>query len=219
MKLSSLPCRIARMTHIGDRIREAREARKMSQSDLARALGIRPQAVNNWESGATQPRPQKYPDLCRVLGVTRSYLLGEQNLELTNITPGPDIVKKIPIISWVRAGQWSEAIDMTEPGYAEDWEYTSEKVGPNAFMLRVVGDSMEPMFPAGLLLTIDPGIEARPGDYVVAKVGDHATFKQLTQDAGRLYLTPLNPRYPVIEVDEHTKIVGVVMSATRRFRH
>lgn len=218
MSVASLACRISPMQHIGDRIRERREELGLSQSEVARQLGLKPQSIQQWEDGSAQPRPKRYPEICRVLNVSRAWLVGGSDEgKMDNISP-VDIVKPIPLISWVKAGQWNEAIDMYQPGYAEEWEKTTENVGDRAFALRVEGDSMEPDFPAGFILIVDPDVEPNPGDFVIAKVGDHATFKQFMQDAGHFYLKPLNARYPTLKFTEETSIAGVVVSATRRLR-
>jgi transcriptional regulator with XRE-family HTH domain len=61
--------------NIGARIREAREARGLSASDLARSAGVTPTAVWNWESNGTKPRPNALAALCKALGVTEVYIL------------------------------------------------------------------------------------------------------------------------------------------------
>jgi len=40
-----------------DRLRELREEAGLSQSDIARAIGVAPSQVSRWESGVSQPRP------------------------------------------------------------------------------------------------------------------------------------------------------------------
>ena len=87
----------------------------------------------------------------------------------------------------------------------------------NAFWLKVVGASMTSpsgsSFPEGFLILVAPDIEPRPGQYVVARMTDtnEATFKQLTRDAGDLYLKPLNSSYPTKPVDDTWEIVGTVV--------
>ena len=41
---------------IGERIRQARKSRGMSQSDLAVRVGVSQPAIANWESGVHDPR-------------------------------------------------------------------------------------------------------------------------------------------------------------------
>jgi SOS-response transcriptional repressor LexA len=137
---------------------------------------------------------------------------GENNLEIGHVP----IKGRIPLISWVSAGMFCEAIDNFQPGDAEEWVITTATASPNSYALRVRGDSMEPEFPAGSIIIVDPLREALPGNFVIAKNGGEATFKQLTQDGADRYLKPLNPRYPMKLIDEHMMICGVVVSMERR---
>lgn len=132
--------------------------------------------------------------------------------EFPNISTGPPVLKKIPVVSWVNAGDWSKAIDPFQPGYAEEWISTTATNHPNAFALVVRGDSMEPEFVDGDIITVDPGREAINGSYVIAKNGDEATFKQLVIDGESVYLKPLNQRYPIKDMTGvEFRIIGVVV--------
>ncbi len=55
---------------MGGRIRALRLSRDMTQEQLATALGLSPQAVSKWETGATLPDIQLLPELSELLGVT-----------------------------------------------------------------------------------------------------------------------------------------------------
>ncbi len=48
-------------------IRDAREKLKLNQSQLAELVGVSPQAVQQWESGATQPRGKRLNKIADVL--------------------------------------------------------------------------------------------------------------------------------------------------------
>jgi SOS-response transcriptional repressor LexA len=135
-----------------------------------------------------------------------------------NISPGPPVLSKIPIISWVRAGDWAEVVDPYQPGYAEEWIDTTATRHPNAFALVVRGDSMAPEFIEGEIITVDPGREAVNGSYVVAKNGDEATFKQLVFDGPNVFLKPLNKRYPIRDMTGiNFRIIGVVVEKVKRY--
>lgn len=58
------------------RIREARMEKKMTQMQLADAMGVSYQAVSNWERGNSMPDISKIGDLCDVLGLSTQELLG-----------------------------------------------------------------------------------------------------------------------------------------------
>jgi transcriptional regulator with XRE-family HTH domain len=57
------------------RIRELREARGLSASDLARSVGVTPTAVWNWEKNGIKPRSDALAAISDALGVTTNYLL------------------------------------------------------------------------------------------------------------------------------------------------
>lgn len=135
-----------------------------------------------------------------------------------NVHPGPEIRGKVPLISWVQAGDFAEVVDLLHPGEAFEWIETTVQPRVHTFALRVHNDSMEPDFPAGTILIVEPELDAHAGDFVIAKNGDEeATFKQLVRDGGDWYLKPLNPRYPLKPL-AGCQVVGVVRAAERRFR-
>ena len=133
--------------------------------------------------------------------------------EPPNVTPGPQLLGKVPLISFVQAGGWTEVQDPFQPGYAEKWLDTIKPTGPNAFALRIVGNSMEPKFREGEIILVDPSKRVESGDFCVAKINnDEATFKQFFQDGGKVFLRPLNDAYDPIDVtDRPLIIVGRVM--------
>ena len=69
--------------------------------------------------------------------------------------------------------------------------------------------------PEGYLILVEPSLTAKNGDLIIAKVADSkdVTFKKLVIDAGRTYLTPLNPNYRPIEVPNDLTVIGVVTQA------
>ncbi len=201
----------------GDTLRRLRQNASISQRGLARSLGISPSAVQRWESNEVLPQSGRIREIADAIGVTQTELLGLET-ELSDASrPGG----RVPLISWVQAGQWGEAVDIYQPGEAAEWIPVLKTPGPNAFALTVSGDSMVSLYgahsyPPGTVIVVDPAVSPTSGKRVVAKLidgGDHkVTFKELQQDAGRYYLKPLNPQYPTIEVDENVEIVGTVVA-------
>lgn len=138
--------------------------------------------------------------------------LAFQGAQFSNIEDAPDIKGRIPLISWVQAGMWNESVDVYEPGYAERWLPILKTNSDHTFALRVVGDSMTSRFgksyPDGCIIFVDPDNRTPSnGDRIVAKLegSDEVTFKVFTQDAGRVWLRPLNDMHPPI----HDKFVVI----------
>lgn len=55
-------------------IREGREKLNLNQSQLAELVGVSPQAVQQWESGATQPRGKRLNKIAEVLKLPPSLM-------------------------------------------------------------------------------------------------------------------------------------------------
>ncbi|SEK61381.1 helix-turn-helix transcriptional regulator [Nitrosovibrio tenuis] len=56
-------------------IREAREKLNLNQSQLAELVGVSPQAVQQWEAGATQPRGKRLNKIAEVLNLPPALML------------------------------------------------------------------------------------------------------------------------------------------------
>ena len=59
----------------GDRVAGARESLNMTQTDLARRLGVKLKTVQGWEEDASEPRANKLQLLAGVLNVSITWLL------------------------------------------------------------------------------------------------------------------------------------------------
>lgn len=70
------------------RVKELRNARKLTQVDLANALGVTKQSVSNWENDNIQPSIEMLVRIAQYFSVTTDYLLGldaEQPLCVTGL--------------------------------------------------------------------------------------------------------------------------------------
>ena len=61
---------------IADRIKSLREQQHITQSDLAKQLGITRSSVNAWEMGISVPSTQYIVELAHIFHVSTDYLLG-----------------------------------------------------------------------------------------------------------------------------------------------
>ena len=61
---------------IADKIKLLREAKGMTQADLARKLGVTRSGVNAWEMGITVPSTLYVASLAELFEVSSDYLLG-----------------------------------------------------------------------------------------------------------------------------------------------
>ena len=70
---------------IGERIKEYRKNRGLTQSQLAERLGITDQAVSKWETGITLPDVTTIVPLSKALGVSTDSILGVENMSADEI--------------------------------------------------------------------------------------------------------------------------------------
>lgn len=211
---------------IAERLRAAMAASGslQTQSALERKSGVGQATIGRVLRGEADVRIETLFSLALALGKTISYFIGEDdrihNVEAVHDNGGG---RKAPIISWVQAGAWSNMADICLPESSEEWEEVPPSTGSNAFWLRVIGDSMTAhagqSIPEGSLILVDPSVSADNGKLVVASLTDSSevTFKKLIIDSGRKYLKPLNPSYPLMEINANCQIIGVVTEAKQRF--
>jgi SOS-response transcriptional repressor LexA len=221
---------------IGIRIKRARGEKALTQEALADLLGVTKSAVSQWESGNTAPSVDNLRQISAILGVSLDALIaggpGERQPPLryaTSLHEGPQPRGRVPLISWVQAGDFTTEVDNFQPGDAEEWVETTVPIHRHTYALRVNGDSMtnpagEPSFPHGSVIIIEPdaidSVEKMVNRFVIVKRDDNggeATFKQLVRDGGRYFLKPLNPQYPMLELGEGDVFCGVVRERVTRF--
>ncbi|MDR5020526.1 S24 family peptidase [Yersinia rochesterensis] len=144
--------------------------------------------------------------------------------EKSNVTFVAPYVKgnKYPLISWVSAGAWCEAIEPYTLKDIDEWFESDARIEGNGFWLRVEGDSMTAptgiSIPEDTLVLFDTGREARNGSLVIAKLesANEATFKKLIIDGGDKYLRGLNPAWPLVPINGNCKIIGVAVETKLR---
>lgn len=193
---------------VGFAIRYLRKRKGMTLDQVAEAINVNKGSISKIENGK-QGFTGEFIDKI-ALALESSPLEIYEIAERGGIEDGPDIKGTVPIISWVQAGAWNEAIDNLRPGQGERVP-TTYKVKAHTYALRVRSDSMEPKFPDGCIIIVEPEDDPLPGKFVIVRQnGNDATFKQLIQDGDTLYLKPLNPRYPIMPLSDDAVFCGVV---------
>lgn len=206
------------METIGQRLARVRKEKGMSQATLAKLVGLSGQgAIGNIERG-TRGYGARIVDIAKALGTTPEYLRMEGPPSAQNIEPGPESRGKVPLISWIRAGDFCEANDPFQPGDAEVWLDCPVAHSEETFALRVRGDSMTSphgngrTYPDGCVIFVDPN-KRMPvnGDRIVACLEQthKVTFKVYKNEDGRQWLQPLNPSHEPIR--EPFRVLGTVL--------
>ena len=158
---------------------------------------------SRWMNGTNEPEDEnKIRILAEVLKIDPYELSGSAYLN------------KIPLLSWVQAGVWSE----TFTDYVEYIE-VPVLVKAHCFALQVRGNSMSQSvgksYFDGCYVIVDPTCDKTPESLlhkvVIARKQGEATIKEFILEGNKPYLKPWNPDYPILEVSDDTEIIGVVI--------
>jgi len=202
-------------------LRNLLHLRRLSQKEVASAIGVIPQTFNRWVQGLSLPRMDKVQKLADYFNVRKSALIdplpieNESNQTITSQDRRTTAVR-IPVLGDVAAGIPISAIEDII-----DWEEITEQLASTGefFGLRIQGDSMAPRICDGDVVIVRQQSDAETGDIVIVRV-DHerATCKRLRKYAdGAVELISLNPSYePMFFAkeeldDDYVVIVGVVV--------
>lgn len=213
------------MGTLGSRLKTLRKERRLTQIQLGKAIGVSDVTVGYWEKDQNAPGGVSLTKLAKFFGVSENFLVTGKE-ESSNVSFAPTGYRKIPLISWVQAGQWTSACDASNVEGALDFILTSEPHSMGTFGLRIRGKSMEPDFKEGDSIIVDPDLYPKPGEYVVARNGkSEATFKKyrsrgVTEDGEDAFeLVPLNEDFATLNsLHEDIEIIGVVVEHRRKMR-
>lgn len=192
----------------------------ITQEMLAEVLGKTQGGVGHWLNGRRTPSLEEIGAIFQYLGINNATLNSDGTFSIEgSLEPKPVVPQyKYPLFTSVQAG----ALTVITESYTKDdalaWISSTKKASDRAFWLKVSGNSMtSPLgygasFPDGILILVDPEIQANPGDFCVAQMnGDEYTFKRLIRDGGANYLQPLNPQFPLIPCNGTANIIGKVI--------
>ncbi|WP_025120648.1 MULTISPECIES: LexA family transcriptional regulator [unclassified Serratia (in: enterobacteria)] len=200
------------METVGQRIKRLREALGISQAELATRCGWASQSrIGNYETDSRKVNVEDAVVIASALKVSPG--------ELIFGTPDNAVFinqrgRSLPLVSYVQAGAFTEADSLFCPEDIETTIVFDENISELGFALRIKGDSMEPEFKEGDTIIVDPAVAPHPGEFVVARNGDHeATFKKYRPKAnGAFELLPLNPDYPTIDSEQQPiQIIGTMV--------
>lgn len=162
------------MSTFAERLSAARKDKGWSQSELARIMGLSPQAVQGWESGRSAPRNAKLFTLSQHLGVTVESLMGEDDpVRDEDSAKGQALIRIVqPQVLMLDSARQSR-FDGHQAFAVTDLKRFGIKAR-NVMCIRLSGNSMQPAIPPMSLLAIDKeDIQVVDGSvYAIAHHGD-----------------------------------------------
>lgn len=202
---------------IGDSIRAARKAKKWTLEKLAHEVGTDPGNLSRLERNLQSVNKEVMDKILWVLGLSVSV----EGPGISSEDKAPTSRDQVPLISWVKAGCWSEVADIYADSDAEALLPCPVSHSYRAFALKIRTESMfnpheRHSFRDGDVIFVDPMVEPVHRSLVVIKLegAQEATFRQLIIEGSQKYLKALNPAWPepIILANENTTLCGVAIA-------
>lgn len=193
-----------------DKLKELRQARGITQKQLAEWSGLGRSQISNYENGLRTPDWETQEILADFFNVRLDYLMDRD-------TPNT----RIPVLGKVIAGIPLDAVEEII-----DYEEIPIEMAKNGeyFALQIKGDSMEPKFSAGDVVIVRKQEDVDNGDIAIVLVnGNEVTVKKIRKFDGGINLIPTNSNYDVItytnaQIEQlPVRIIGKVVELRAKF--
>lgn len=212
---------------ISYRVKLAREASKLSQTQLSKAVGISQGTLGDLERGKNKSS-LKLAKIADVLGVTAIWLsegkgsmyatassifkIKEKGNEVTRV----QAAVCVPILAWEDIKDYPRVVNLSIK--SSEQVNTTIEVKEHTYALRVRDDKMAPEFNEGDTIIVEPHMKYQSGDFVIVAGEGDVTFKQLISDGSAWILKPMNDRYPIVSLLTIEKVCGVVRCKQKIYR-
>lgn len=196
----------SKIAAVGARIRELRQAEGLSLEALAERIRKNTGEDVHFTTLQKIERSMRTISVDWVIKIAEALHLQPQDLLASNREP----VRYIPVLGAIPAGNWKEAIAEADGEFVP---IPAAHVGPNAFGLRPVGDSMNRVVTDKTVLVVDPDqYDLLDGKLYAVMNGDgETTFKRFRANPPRLEPDSDNPVHQPIPLGrEHVTVIGQV---------
>ncbi|QNB08371.1 helix-turn-helix transcriptional regulator [Herbaspirillum frisingense] len=215
------------MENMNDRIRQALNAKNGgNQSEMARFVGVSPQAVQKWIAGASEPRGDNLRLTAEYLGVSEVFLrygdaeaptLPKKFTRVVEHDPdNPDFIEIKKVKLKLSAGITGfESIEVPDEGrpitFRKEWLLKKGYSAAKLIAVGVKGESMEPTMSDGDTVVINVADTVpKDGEVYAINFDGEDIIKRMVRDFGRWFLVSDNPdqkRYHRHECTQATCIV------------
>ena len=208
---------------IGERLKKAREEKKISLEEAGKNVGVNKTTIMRWENGQTEKfKLSALESLANLYGVNSQWLTNDTSTKYNYTNATNDSIISVPILGTVKAGYDYLANEnyigsiVVEKRLAENPE--------DLFALKVQGDSMSPTFIENDIVVIKKQENFKNGEIVIVLIdGEEATVKKAYRTDNGIELRAINSYYPPRFFTKEEikkipiKIIGVVKLLKREF--
>ncbi|MCW2290522.1 phage repressor protein C with HTH and peptisase S24 domain [Pseudomonas sp. BIGb0408] len=216
------------METLGKRIKRLRKSTGLSQQLLAEACGWSSQSrIGNYESDLREPSLADLLLLAPALGVSIAELAGSEALAepasaaSDTLDVGHARGGAVPVVGHAQLGTHGYFEEIDFPVGHGDGYLRIHSDDPNAYGLRVSGDSMHPRIKNGEYVLIEPNKAFHAGDEVMVRTLDgQAMIKEYIYLRDGMYrFDSVNQNHPPIHIPQHNvskiHLVGGILKSSR----
>jgi len=212
------------MFRVNKKIKEIRLNLGLNQLQFAKRIGISRTHLSTLENEKSLPSLEVLKRISNEFNIPREDLEKLWEMDKKDLESRKEYIpiRKVPVLNSISAGELLEWTDKEyPPGWAEEWiEVDSGVTDPNAFALKVHGDSMEPEFHEGEYVVVSPNTQWVSGDYVViANSHNEKALKKIRVNKDHIVLISLNPKYEpiVLGKNENPRVIGKVIRKVKKY--
>lgn len=217
---------------LGDRIKELRRQRRLTQDDICDKVGCSRQAMSRWENNRQIPGTDALAKLASALGVSTDYLMGRETdtkkealsaeSNISGQRLNKDNVILVPVISPILKCSAGNGNGYDDSGVA--WDVVSKYPlfdgtlsalysSKSLSAMYAEGDSMEPQIHDGDLIVFVHDETWIPGNIAIVRLDGKLFVKGILRSKNGYILRSQNRDYADIEVseDDDFSVVGRVV--------
>ncbi|HFI0640009.1 TPA: XRE family transcriptional regulator [Streptococcus suis] len=216
-----------------ERLKNRRNEKKLSQSEIASKIGVNRTAFHNWENGKSIPNQKNLIALSKILDVPVTYFESEYNIVNNYLQLSPDNQLKAEgyVEELLLSQQTSNVISLFSvqvlsdiqlsaglgEGFFDEFEtetvYSDEEQYGYDIAAWISGNSMEPVYQDGEVALIRAsGFDYDGAVYALSWNGS-VYIKKLYREVDGFRMVSLNDNYPdkFIPYEDEPRIVGLVV--------
>lgn len=197
------------------RLKQAINYANISQSDLARKIGVKPQVIQYLCQKNIKSSRFTYL-MAEALGVNHAWLAaGVGAIFPANLSEENQY--KIPLFSINDCGDYIEEKLLDH----NNIKYIFSNTNPNNIALIVEDNSMEPRFEKGTILIVEKNSNCQNNDFVIAKIKKYNSyvFRQLKFSENTMKLIPLNQdMYKELILSDQDVIIGGIVQTICNYK-
>lgn len=149
--------------NVGNRIKDAREAKQLTQAGLAKLIDVSRTAVTQWESSMTFPNLEKILELAKILGVSPEYIAFNRDNPVEYRTPSATV--EVPVVHFGEKVEDRQkvAIHYIAADYLKAKNISTES-DTDVFFYKIESESFAAKYAPGSHLLIDGNLNRWNGD-------------------------------------------------------